>query len=226
MVSPLRNQGAAVSAYLATGIPGREAASSSRGTVAQPFTLWSANMKRTRLISMMFLGLLLVAGTSCTTDNVVAPAESNLTPDLGLLDNGGLLGTGLLKGLLYCRPLASESVSEVIGPRGGTIKMGPHTIYFPPNALSRNVTITAEVVSDSVNSVRLLPEGLRFAKGRPATLTLSYSNCAPLARLVPKRIVYTNEHLGILQILQSLDNILSRKVSAPLEHFSRYAVAY
>ena len=183
-------------------------------------------MKRTRLISMMFLGLLLVAGTSCTTDNTTAPAENTIVPELGLLDNGGLLGTGLLKGLLYCRPLASASASQVIGPRGGTIAMGPHTIYFPPNALNRNVTITAQVVSDSVNSVRLLPEGLRFAQGRPAVLTLSYSNCAPLARVVPKRIVYTDEGLSILQILQSIDNILTRKVSAPLEHFSRYAVAY
>jgi hypothetical protein len=182
-------------------------------------------MKRTRLISMMFLGLLLVAGTSCTTDNATAP-ESSLTPELGLLDNGGLLGTGLLKGLLYCSPLTTTSSSEVIGVRGGTIEMGPHSIYFPPGALSRNVTITAQVVNDSVNSVRLLPEGLQFAKGRPAILTLSYSNCSTVARIIPKRIVYTNEGLGILQVLQSLDNILSRKVSAPLEHFSRYAVAY
>lgn len=183
-------------------------------------------MKRTRLISMMFLGLLLVAGTSCTTDNATAPADSNLTPEMGLFDNGGLLGTGLLKGLLYCSPLPNSSSSEVIGPRGGTIEMGPHSIYFPPGAVSRNITITAQVVSDSVNSVRLLPEGLQFAKGRPAILTLSYSNCSTLARIVPKRIVYTNEGLGILQVLQSLDNIFSRKVTAPLEHFSRYAVAY
>jgi hypothetical protein len=145
---------------------------------------------------------------------------------MGLLANCGLLGTRLLKGLLSCSPRPAASSSKTIGLQGGTIAVGPHSIYFPPGALSRPVTITAHVVSDSVNSVRLLPEGLQFAKGRPAVLTLSYSNCAPLARIVPKRIVYTNERLGILQILQSIDNILSRKVSAPLEHFSRYAVAY
>lgn len=183
-------------------------------------------MKRTRLISMMFLGLLLVAGTSCTTDNMTAPAESNLAPELGLLDNGGLLGTGLLKGLLYCTPLTSASTSKTIGIQGGTISVGPHSIYFPPGALTSSVNITAQVVSDSVNSVRLLPEGLKFAKGHPAVLSLSYANCSLLSRLVPKKIVYTSERLNILQVLLSLDNILTRKVSAPLEHFSRYAVAY
>jgi len=183
-------------------------------------------MKRTRLISMMFLGLLMVAGTSCTTDNSTAPSEATLTPELGLFDNGGLLGTGLLKGLLYCSPLPSGSASKVIGPRGGTINMGPHSISFPAGALSRPVTITAEVVSDSVNSVRLLPEGLHFNRGRPAVLTLSYGNCSLLGRLVPKKVVYTNERLRVLDVLRSVDNILSKEVSASLEHFSRYAVAY
>jgi hypothetical protein len=183
-------------------------------------------MKRTRLISMMFLGLLVVAGTSCSIDDSIAPSEATMAPELGLLDNGGLLGTGLLKGLLYCSPLPTSSTSKVIGRLGGTINMGPHSITFPAGALDRSVTITAQVVSDSVNSVRLLPEGLQFAKGRPARLTLSYSNCSLLGQLTPKKIVYTNERLGILSVLFSLDNILSRKVSAPLEHFSRYAVAY
>jgi hypothetical protein len=183
-------------------------------------------MKRTRLISMMFLGLLLVAGTSCTTDSPSTPSETT-APDLGLLgNNGGLLGTGLLKGLLYCSPLPSASASQTIGLQGGTINVGPHSIYFPPGALTRPVRITAEVVHDSVNSVRLLPEGLQFAKGRPARLTLSYSNCSLLGKMLPKKIVYTEDDLDVLQILFSLDNILTRKVSADLEHFSRYAVAY
>jgi hypothetical protein len=190
---------------------------------------WSAwTMKRTRLISMMFLGLLLVAGTSCSTDNATAPAAAPETtsPELGLFDNGGLLGTGLLKGLLYCRPLPAATKSQSIGPNGGTINVGPHSLVVPRGALSQTITITAEVVSDSVNSVRLLPEGLRFNRGKPARLTLSYANCSLVSRLLPKKIVYTNERLRILDILLSIDNILTQKVSASLEHFSRYAVAY
>jgi hypothetical protein len=183
-------------------------------------------MKLTRLISTMFLGLLLVAGTSCTTDSPSGPTENAMVPEMGLLDNSGLLGTRLLKGLLYCSPLPAASSSKTIGLQGGTIAVGPHSIYFPPGALSRPVTITAHVVSDSVNSVRLLPEGLQFAKGRPARLTLSYANCSLLGRVLPKKIVYTNERLSILDVLLSVDNLFNRTVSADLEHFSRYAVAY
>jgi hypothetical protein len=175
---------------------------------------------------MMLLGILLVAGVSCTSEDATAPQNELPPPELGLFDNGGLLGTGLLKGLLSCSPLPQSSASAVIGSQGGTITMGPHSIYFPPGAVGRSVTITAEVVSDSVNSVRLLPEGLKFASGRPAILTLSYSNCTLLGSLIPKKIVYTDEGLDILQILTSFDNIFTRKVTSPLDHFSRYAVAY
>ena len=184
-------------------------------------------MKRTRLVSMMFLGLLMMAGVSCSTDSATAPSsEPTSSPELGLLDNGGLLGTGLLKGLLYCSPLPAATASKTIGVQGGSINVGPHTLYVPPGALNRSLTITAEVVRDSVNSVRLLPEGLQFNQRIPAVLTLSYANCSLLGRILPKRVVYTSERLGILEILASLDNILTKKVSAPLKHFSRYAVAY
>lgn len=50
--------------------------------------------------------------------------------------------------------------------------------------------------------------------------------CASRIRLAPKKILYTSEGLRILDILLSLDNILRQTVSAPIEHFSRYAVAY
>ena len=63
---------------------------------------------------------------------------------------------------------------------------------------------------------------LKFAK--PATLSLSYSNCSPL--LLLKRVVYTNELLGILELLPSIDDLRTRTVSASIRHFSRYAVAW
>ena len=70
--------------------------------------------------------------------------------------------------------------------------------------------------------MRFSPEGLRFQK--PAALTMSYENC--LLVLLPKQIVYTTEKLKILEVLRSLDLFQKRTVSAPIDHFSRYAVAY
>jgi hypothetical protein len=77
-------------------------------------------------------------------------------------------------------------------------------------------------MSGGTNSLRFSPEGLRFQK--PAALTMSYQNC--LVVLIPKRIVYTDENLKILEVLKSLDLFNKRTVTAPIDHFSRYAVAY
>ena len=185
-------------------------------------------MKRTRLISMMVLGLLLVGGLSCSSDRATAPADdaTQAQPQFGLLDNGGLLGTGLLKGLMTCSPMAYDSTAKVIGPAGGSIDAGPHVLVIPRGALSQNVTIRMAAPRDTVNSVRFYPEGLQFNSSRPAVLTMSYANCSLLSVLAPKKIVYTSDRLRILNVLQSLDNLLRRTVTAPVEHFSRYAVAY
>ena len=84
------------------------------------------------------------------------------------------------------------------------------------------MTITAEQVSGSTNSVRFSPEGLRF--NRPAQLTLNYGNCGLV--LLQKKIVFTSEKLKVLEVLRSLDLFRSKAVTAPIDHFSRYAVAY
>jgi hypothetical protein len=113
-------------------------------------------------------------------------------------------------------------VSKVVGPKGARIKVGTHSLEIPAGALSRDVTIVAEQVSDVTNSVRFSPEGLTFAQ--PAELTMSYDNCFSTA--TPKRIVYTTDQLNILEQLRSDDRAQSKTVTSPIEHFSRYAVAY
>jgi hypothetical protein len=112
--------------------------------------------------------------------------------------------------------------TAVIGPQGGQINVGNHSLRIPENALSEDVTITAEQVEGSVSSVRLSPEGLRFAM--PAELTLSYNNCANVAH--SKLVVYTDELLNILELIPSLDITSSSQVRGLINHFSRYAVAY
>jgi hypothetical protein len=84
------------------------------------------------------------------------------------------------------------------------------------------VRITGEQIPGKTNSVRFSPEGLQFE--RPAVLTMTYNNCALV--LLQKKIVYTDEKLKVLEVLRSLDLFRSKTVSAPIDHFSRYAVAY
>jgi hypothetical protein len=124
--------------------------------------------------------------------------------------------------LLMCQLQEYSVTTAVIGPQGGQISVGNHTLTIPQNALSAEVTITAEQVEGAVSSVRFSPEGLLFAV--PAELVLSYNNCANVQR--SKRVVYTDEKLNILELTPSLDVTSNRQVRGLINHFSRYAVAY
>jgi len=173
-------------------------------------------MKARRLIAPV---LLLVAALACSertpTTAPVAPA-----PDASLI--GALLGpTGLLK----CSALPYASDVETIGPLGGVLRAGPHTLVIPPGALSAPTTITMTAPTGlGVNAVKFAPEGLRFIT--PAALTMSYSNCSLLGKLLPKRIAYTDDNLNILTYLLSLDNLLSKNVTGKVNHFSDYVIAW
>jgi hypothetical protein len=182
-------------------------------------------MRVLRFRPFSFVALLLIGVMSCTTDrSPTGPAlpVQSLAPEL----SGGLLGTGLGGQLLSCTPLPYASDRQLVGPGGGILHVGPHTLVIPPGALSQPVMITAEAPVGTTNSVSLQPHGLVFAHGRPAALTLSYANCSLLGRILPKRVAYTTDLLQILNYLLSLDDPFHKRVTGEIEHFSRYAVAW
>ena len=180
-----------------------------------------------RRMTVFVLALVLVAGVSCTSDDTLGPSEPSSPAQMTASDEQSQLLGGVLTGLknlslLSCSAQQYVVVSKVVGPAGGTIVVGSHTLVIPAGALARNYTIRAEQVTGRVNSVPFAPEGLKFA--RPARLTLSYANCSPL--LLVKRVVYTDELLRILELLPSIDNLKTRTVTGDIRHFSRYAVAW
>jgi hypothetical protein len=138
-----------------------------------------------------------------------APADSSTPP---LLDTP----------LLSCRPQPYAVTTMVVGPKGALIMLGNHVLKIYENALTENVTITAEQVEGTVNSVRFSPEGLKFAV--PAVLMLSYKNCENVKHA--KSIVYTDESLRVLEPTLSYDFSNSSHVAGLIYHFSRYAIAY
>jgi hypothetical protein len=192
------------------------------------------------------LALLLTVGVSCTTadTNPMGPAaqpiEQPSQPVLlqsqpllldglgglvgGVLDLAGGLVSRLLNitGLLVCQEQRYAVTYETIGPKGGTINIGKHTLVIPKGALGSKVRIKAEQMRGPTNSVRFSPEGLQFEK--QAVLALNYENCQNTG--VPKSVVYTTEKFEILEILRSLDLLRRKTIAAPIDHFSRYAVAY
>lgn len=157
----------------------------------------------------------LALGVGCTSNE--GPVAPSVEPPSQLL--GSLLS---VTDLLTCTPQPYAATTRVVGPEGGVLAVGNHTLVIPEGALRQRVTIKAEQMRGSVNSVRFSPEGLRFAK--PAQLTMSYRNCALV--LLPKRIAYTSELLKVLELLKSRDLFGSKVVTSPIDHFSRYVVAY
>lgn len=178
-------------------------------------------MSRTRMLSRALLLGAFIVLASCSTDR---PAP--LGPDADLV--GDLLGTttNLLSatGLLKCSPLPAASATKTVGPAGGYIAVGPHSLFIPAGALDSAVTITANAPTGNVNLVKFQPEGLTFDKS--ATLTMSYANCNLLGKLLPKRIAYVDDHNNILYYLLSLDLLSLKKVQGKVDHFSAYAVAW
>lgn len=174
--------------------------------------------KTTRLVTCALLVALAVASGSCADRTLTGP-PAVAAPRADLL--GWLLGS---VGLLKCSPLPYDSVAQTIGPAGGTIRVGPHSLVIPPGALGTEVRISAVIPSETVNAVRFSPQGLTFA--RSASLSMSYANCSLLGLLLPKHIAYTTDDLVILELLPALDLLPLQQVKAPVRHFSDYAVAW
>jgi hypothetical protein len=170
--------------------------------------------KRPLLAILLSLGL----GVSCTSGDL-GPTDAPAVPQFGSVT---VVPTIVTFDLLQCNPQRYVSVTKVVGPKGAKIKVGTHSLEIPAGALSQDVTIVAEQVTDATNSVRFSPEGLTFAQ--PAMLTMGYDNC--VSNSAPKSIVYTTERLNILEQLKSDDKAQTKTVTSPIEHFSRYAVAY
>jgi hypothetical protein len=162
--------------------------------------------------------------TSSTTSSTALTPRPG-APEADLI--GSLTGslTNTVQGiLLKCTPMPEYTATQVIGPAGGTMVIGPHTFTVPRGALSSTVTITADAPHDNLNRIVFGPQGLTFST--PASLTMSYANCQGLGSLLPKRIAYTNDLLQILSFLTSIDNIFTHKVTGQVNHFSEYAIAW
>lgn len=171
---------------------------------------------RTRRFVAVVMAVVLAAAVACSSDNS-STAPTSEAPSASIFD--------VLQDLhlLSCSTQPYEVTTQTVGPTGGVILVGTHQLVIPADALESEVTIRAEQVPGHTNSVRFSPEGLRFEK--PASLTLSYSNCSLLLAVL-KKVAYTDEGLRILELLPSIDLRLDQAVSASISHFSRYAVAW
>lgn len=176
-----------------------------------------------RWVSALAIGAVAVGGACQEPAGVVnGPLASVSTVAKGPANRRAVQA---VSGALKCQPLGEDSVTQVVGKKGGTIQVGAHTLSIPAGALDQPVAITAVAPSDTINLVQFQPEGLRFE--RSATLTLSFANCeVDQKQKVRLQVAYLNDSLQIVEYLESKTLPKSSQVQAQLYHFSNYAVAF
>lgn len=190
-------------------------------------------MRFTRRVgSILTLAFAAFVLASCADDH--APlAPDPVAPDALLLgDAEELLTTtigsttstlsGIVNGLVECNVSTTYKASRVIGPEGGTLKVGRHSLHVPPKALPQPTLISATAPAGKYVEVRFEPHGLKF--DRPTALTMSYSECGIL-KPYGLRIAYVSDNLEILEVLLSLPNPFNQTVTGKVDHFSRYMLA-
>ncbi len=175
-------------------------------------------MKAKRFVPVAALAAAVFAALSCS-DSAPTGVSAQPHPDAFFF---GWISPKL--SLVTCTPQPYDSVTQTVGPEGGTIYVGEYSLLIPDSALDSAVTITAVAPSDTVNAVRFQPQGLHF--NQKAQLTMSYANCGIVSWLLPQHVAYTTDDLQIIDLLPSVPNILSRTVTGSIRHFSEYALAW
>jgi hypothetical protein len=177
-------------------------------------------MNPMRAASIALLGCALALELSCRDAGPLGVAAPPAPP--AVLN---FTGSTVHPKLLRCTPMRADTETETVGPNGGVIHVGPHALSIPAGALRWRVRITAIAPSDTVNRIVFAPEGLDFREA--PLLTMSYANCRPRSfDDKPKRIAFTTDRLFILELLRSNDKPFAHTVSARIDHFSIYAVAW
>lgn len=125
--------------------------------------------------------------------------------------------------LLRCEPQDYAGEAAIIGPKGGTLHVGDHELVIPEGALDQEVLISAEAPTSSLVDVNFQPHGLQFQK--PAKLTLSYERCVR-PTISDLLIAYLGQGNRLLELRPSVDDKSDKDVTAGIDHFSRYAVAW
>ena len=156
-------------------------------------------------------------GWACGTGDVAAP-----TLRLGVSGPGPSYGASATAAgrLVACERRNPAADSALIGPSGGTLRVGNNELVVPPGALLETVMLRGAVPSDTIASIRLYPEGLTFH--RAAGLVLDSQGCADPGSTA--KILYLDDAGNVLEEIEAYYTPWWKRVAAPINHFSRYAL--
>lgn len=189
-------------------------------------------MKVTRRLRLSTLGLLALVGTMVACEGGVEPAQIlEPKPESEQVLLSWESGTGFT--VVRETEERVGSVEARIGPAGGTLSLGEHILFVPPNAVDAEATF--RMAKEAGQHVRLHLTASRHADNdvgrrgfnRPLTLMLSYRDAANLtATDVPAlQIMYIRNDQRV-QPLPSSVNYFDRWVGTELRHFSEYGIGW
>jgi hypothetical protein len=113
--------------------------------------------------------------------------------------------------------------AQTIGPAGGTVAFGPHSLIVPAGALSAPTKITAATLNGDTLAVTFGPSGLQFKQ--PATLVLSYKHCTVQPTDTLSIVLVNNKMTEMIQMVPSNDKKTKQAVEGEIRHFSVYAAS-
>lgn len=178
---------------------------------------------RRSLIPLALLASATAAALGCEDRSPVGVSLS-----MPVMQKGGNRTSTTPSGLVVCSQ-SYDSATQVIGPAGGLIVVGPHFLWVDTMALTAPVSITAVAPSDTMRWVRLQPDGLVFrtnGAGLAAILFTSYKDCGGVPTDGTLRIAQISDALSILGYLQPSPKSSRHYVAGLLDHFSNYAIAW
>ncbi len=124
---------------------------------------------------------------------------------------------------MVCAPRPVRQSEMKIGPRGGIIAVGGNFLIIPPGALTTTVDISATVSPGARAMVEFEPHGLQF-KVAPL-LVLNAAGCAIPPHTQPV-LAYVDSDGNILERMDGTLGAAGFFFSAPIHHFSGYAIAF
>ena len=123
-------------------------------------------------------------------------------------------------GLVKCHRLGPLQRSAVIGPEGGTLRVGDTYLVVPAGALSERVRMTATVL-DTIAAVELQPHGVRFAL--PVRLAIDVRGCTVREEQHPV-LLYLDDDGEVRETIRGHLDEDGDSFFARIVHFSVYAV--
>jgi hypothetical protein len=169
-----------------------------------------------------FIGVLACQDTAATSPSARLAAPSALAahwPKPGRKP-GSLSAVGRASKKLHCSHTEPQTTSAVIGPEGGTLRIGRHRLIVPAGALNEETLITGTVPADSSATVTFEPSGLKFK--RPASLVLTTKDCDVPAG--DPSVMYIDDTGKPVEELPSVFDRAREEVTTPIHHFSGYQV--